>query len=71
MYMKDWQTEIETALKLFHYEILQGKGKISKKQADDKAEKEYEKYKIIQDKNYISDFDRLLIQTQTIENKTS
>lgn len=69
--MKDWQTEIETALKLFHYEILQGKGKISKKQADDKAEKEYEKYKIIQDKNYISDFDRLLIQTQTIENKTS
>ena len=37
MYMKDWQTEIETALKLFHYEILQGKGKISKKQADDKA----------------------------------
>lgn len=71
MYMKDWQMEIETALKLFHYEILQGKGKISKKQADDKAEKEYEKYKIIQDKNYISDFDRLLIQTQTIENKTT
>ena len=38
----------------------EGKGKISHKQAVEKAENEYEKYKVIQDKNYVSDFDRLL-----------
>ena len=67
MYMNDWKNEVENALKLFHYEVLEGKGKISHKQAVEKAENEYEKYKVIQDKNYISDFDRLLIETKEIE----
>ena len=34
-----------------------------------KAINEYEKYRIIQDKNYVSDFDKLLIETKEIENK--
>lgn len=65
MYMNDWKNEVENALKLFHYEVLEGK--ISHKEAVEKAENEYEKYKVIQDKNYISDFDRLLIETKEIE----
>ena len=69
MYMEDWKNEVENALKVFHYELLEGKGKISHKQAVEKAENEYEKYKIIQDKNYVSDFDRLLSETKQIENK--
>ena len=69
MYMNDWKNEVENALKVFHYEVLEGKGKISHKQAVDKAESEYEKYKVIQDKNYISDFDKLLNETKEIENK--
>ena len=69
MYMNDWKNEVENALKVFHYEVLEGKGKISHKQAIDKAETEYEKYKLIQDKNYVSDFDKLLNQTKEIENK--
>ncbi len=69
MYMDDWKNEVENALKVFHYDVLNGKGKISHKQAVDKAESEYEKYKVIQDKNYISDFDKLLIETKEIENK--
>ena len=69
MYMNDWKNEVENALKVFHYEVLEGKGKISHKQAIDKAESEYEKYKVIQDKNYISDFDKLLNETKAIENK--
>ena len=69
MYMEDWKNEVENALKTFHYDVLEGKGKISHKQAVEKAESEYEKYKIIQDKNYISDFDRLLNQASQIENK--
>lgn len=69
MYMEDWKNEVENALKVFHYEVLNSKGKISHKQAVEKAEKEYEKYKVIQDNNYVSDFDKLLIETKNIEDK--
>ena len=69
MYMNDWKNDVENALKVFHYEVLEGKGKISHKQAVGKAESEYEKYKVIQDKNYVSDFDKLLNETKIIENK--
>ena len=33
MYMEDWKNEVENVLKVFHYEVLEGKGKISHKQA--------------------------------------
>ena len=69
MSMKDWQNEVETSLKLFHYEVLEGKGKISAEKAKQKAESEYEKYKIIQDKKFVSDFDKLIIETEKIDNK--
>ena len=68
MYMNDWKKEVENALTLFHYEVLEGKGKISHKMAVEKAEDEYDKYKVIQDKNYVSDFDKLLNETKQIEN---
>ena len=64
MYMNDWKNEVDNALKVFQYEILERKEKISHKQAVEKAEIEYEKYKIIQDKNYVSDFDKLLKETK-------
>lgn len=66
MYMKDWKKEVDTVLSIRHYDILEGKGRISKKEADQKAEKEYEKYKIIQDKKFLSDFDILLLETKNI-----
>ncbi len=66
MYMKDWKQEVDNVLKLRHYDILEGKGKISKKDAYEKAENEYEKYKIIQDKKFLSDFDILLLATENI-----
>ena len=68
MSMNDWKNEVETSLKLFHYEVLEGKGKISAEKARQKAENEYEKYKIIQDKKFVSDFDKLLIETEKLEN---
>lgn len=37
--------------------------------AKEKAKSEYEKYKVIQDNNYVSDFDRLLNKTKQIQNK--
>lgn len=69
MYMEDWKNEVENALKVFHYEVLEGKGKISNEMAKDKAFSEYEKYKVIQDKKFVSDFDKLIIETKKIEDK--
>ena len=36
MYMNDWKNEVENALRVFHYDVLEGKGKISHKQAKKK-----------------------------------
>jgi len=68
MYMKDWVEEVNNALQLFHYEVLKNKGSISHEEALEKAEAEYDKYKVIQDRKFISDFDRLLLETEKIEN---
>ncbi len=45
-------------LQISDYPILVNNGKVSALEAKLKAETEYEKYRVIQDKNYISDFDR-------------
>lgn len=66
MYMKDWKQEVDIVLKMRHYDILEGKGRISRKEADEKAENEYEKYKVIQDKKFLSDFDILLLEAENI-----
>ena len=66
MTMKDWINETDSLLKFRKKEILQDSGKVSHKQAIEKAEDEYEKYKVIQDKKFISDFDRLLLGTENI-----
>ena len=69
MYMEDWKDEVDNVLKMRHYKILEGKGKISKLDADKKASKEYEKYKVKQDRNYISDFDKLTQETKKLDDK--
>ena len=69
MYMNDWKNEVEIALKVFHYDVLEGKGSITHKEAIDKATSEYEKYRVIQDKSYVSDFDKLINETKKIESE--
>jgi hypothetical protein len=58
MTMKVWREKLDAFLKFSEYEILNNAGKISHEIAKELALREYEKYKPIQDKNYISDFDR-------------
>jgi len=41
--------------------------KVLQQEAVEKAENEYEKYKVIQDRNYVSDFDKLLLETDKIK----
>ena len=58
MNMKDWDSYLQQFLELADYPILDHAGKISMLEAKLQAEMEYEKYRIIQDQEYISDFDR-------------
>jgi hypothetical protein len=58
MYMKDWVVKLDAFLKFNEEEILQDSGKVSHDVAVALAEGEYEKYRVIQDRNYVSDFDR-------------
>ncbi|MHB8579161.1 MAG: virulence RhuM family protein [Ignavibacteriaceae bacterium] len=58
MHMKDWVSRLDAFLKFNEREILGDAGLVSHEVAEVLALKEYEKFRIVQDKNYISDFDR-------------
>ena len=57
MKMQDWIQFIHSFLELSNYPILQDKGKVSALEAKLKADQEFEEYRVIQDINFISDFD--------------
>lgn len=67
MTMADWEERLNGFLKLWDHDILQDNGKISAEMAKLHAETEFEKYRIVQDQIYISDFDELLLNTKKIE----
>ena len=66
MTMEDWASRLDAFLEFDDREILQDNGKITKKIADEKAFSEFEKYRIVQDRLFMSDFDKLLLE---MENK--
>lgn len=69
MSMGDWAKRLDGFLEFNGNELLTGPGKISAEQAKLHAETEYEKYRIIQDRLYESDFDRFLMLEQEVNNK--
>lgn len=56
--MEDLSVSINKFLSFNEYQVLEGHGVISRKQAEQKAFTEHEEFKIIQDRQYISDFDK-------------
>ena len=60
MTMADWAEKLDAFLKFNDAEILSGKGKVTAKIAKTFAESEFEKYRVIQDTLYKSDFDKLM-----------
>lgn len=68
MTMADWEERLNGFLKLWDHEILKDNGKILAEMAKLHAETEFEKYRIIQDQVYVSDFDQLLIDTKKLKN---
>lgn len=59
MSMQEWVDKLDSFLQFNEYDLLNDLGRISRKIADELALKEYEKYRVEQDKLYISDFDRI------------
>ena len=60
MTMEDWAKQIDTILAAGGNEVLQTTGQVSAEQAKEHAETEFEKYRIIQDRLFQSDFDRFM-----------
>lgn len=58
--MQDWISFMSSYLDLNGYPTLEGLGKISKELADEKALSEYSKFRVIQDRSYESDFEKML-----------
>jgi hypothetical protein len=66
MTMEDWAKRLDMFLEFDDRAVLQDSGKITAQIAKEHAESEFEKYRIIQDRLFESDFDRML---KRIENK--
>lgn len=68
MTMEDWEERLNSFLTLWNKEILKDNGKISAELAKAYALSEFEKYRVIQDRLYQSDFDRMLAELDEISN---
>ena len=62
--MKDWETRLTGFIEMFEYGLLKDAGKVSAEIAKLHAETEFEKYRIIQDKTFVSDFDKYLAELE-------
>ena len=71
MKMSDWVVKLDAFLQFNNYEVLQNAGKVSAAVAKRLAEKEYDKFAPIQDRDYISDFDREVKKMEEKVNKKS
>lgn len=67
MTMEDWEERLNGFLKLWDRDILQDAGKVSAELAKQHAETQFEKYRIVQDRLYESDFDRFLLDEEKEE----
>ena len=64
MTMEDWAKKLDVFLEFNEEAILTDKGKVSTAIAKSFAESEFEKYRIIQDKTFVSDFDKYLAELE-------
>lgn len=58
MSMENWASRLDAFLQFNEYDLLTNKGKIEKAVADALAKTEYDKFRVLQDEQYVSDFDR-------------
>ncbi|MFA5296653.1 MAG: virulence RhuM family protein [Lutibacter sp.] len=65
MRMNDWVNKLDTFLTFNEYNLLKDSGKIKSAVAKNFAEKEYNKFRIVQDKDFKSDFDKIIEDIKT------
>ena len=63
--MNDWETRLNGFIQMFEYGLLKDAGKVSAEIAKLHAESEFEKYRIIQDQLYMSDYDKYMLELET------
>ncbi len=66
MTMADWADKLDAFLQFNEAEVLHDKGKVSAAIAKAFAESEFEQYRVLQDKAYVSDFDRLMMEADNM-----
>ena len=64
MSMEDWAKRLNGVLEFNGNELLMGSGKVSAEQAKLHAETEFEKYRIVQDRLFMSDYDKYLLELE-------
>ena len=62
--MQDWEKRLNSFIEMFDYGILQDAGKVTAEIAKLHAETEFEKYRIIQDRLFMSDFDKYMLELE-------
>ena len=62
--MQDWETRLNSFIEMFEYGLLKDAGKVSAEIAKLHAETEFEKYRIIQDNLFMSDYDKYLLELE-------
>lgn len=62
--MEDWEKRLNSFIEMFDYGILQDSGKVSAEIAKLHAETEFEKYRVIQDRLFMSDFDKYMLELE-------
>ena len=62
--MEDWENRLNGFIQMFEYGLLKDAGKVSAEIAKLHAETEFEKYRVIQDRLFMSDFDRYLLELE-------
>ena len=62
--MQDWEKRLNSVIEMFDYGILQDAGKVTAEIAKLHAETEFEKYRVIQDRLFMSDFDRYMLELE-------
>jgi hypothetical protein len=67
MTMQDWANRLDIFLAADDHEVLQNAGKITAKIAKEHAETEFEKYRIVQDRLFMSDYDKYIEQLLTYQ----
>ncbi len=62
--MSDWETRLNGFIEMFEYGLLKDAGKVSSEIAKIHAESEFEKYRCIQDKLFMSDYDKYILELE-------